>query len=264
MTVVIALLLALLPSPQAPAPARITYNQIKELFDQIDNQRDRFEDQLDSSVKRAVLRGPSGEVDVERFLDDLQENLDKLKGRYNPTYNAGNEVTTVLRQGTAVQKYMATKAPNLKGASEWNALAGSLGQLAAAYGTSFPLPEDAQLQRVGDVQVTTAASQTAGAADQFRKQLDQALKQDKSIAPDARKAALAEVEGLKKDAEVLANRVKDNKPASGEAAQLIERAHKIAASAESLPLSPNAKSALQSVLRPLNTIAQGFNIPLPK
>ena len=81
MTFVIALLLALLPLPQAAAPARISDNEIKELIDRIDSERDRFEDQLDGSVKRAVLRGPQGEVDVERFLDDLQENLDKLKGR---------------------------------------------------------------------------------------------------------------------------------------------------------------------------------------
>lgn len=261
MTFVIALLLALLPLPQAAAPARISDNEIKELIDRIDNERDRFEDQLDGSVKRAVLRGPQGEVDVERFLDDLQENLDKLKGRYTPTYNAGSEIRTVLRQGSSVQRYMATQAPNLKGASEWNRLAGSLGQLAAAYGSTFPTPDDAPLTRIGDQQVVAAASQTASAAGQFRKQLDAALKQDKTFSLANRQAAVAEAEALKKDADVLADRLKDNKPASGEATQLLERAQKIQAAAASLPLTPNAKAAWASVVRPLTTIAQGFNIP---
>jgi len=260
MTFVIALLLALLPLPQPAAPARINDKEVKDLFDRIDNDRDRFEDQLDSSVKHAVLRGPAGEVDVEKFLDDLQENVDKLKGRFSDSYNAGSEVATVLRQGTAVQRYMATQPPALKGMSEWNKLAVSLGMLAGAYGTTFPTPDDAAPRRLGDGQVADAAVQTANAADQFKKQLDAALKMDKTFSLANRKAAVAEAEGLKKDADELADRVKDNKPASAEATQLFARAQRIQTAAASMPLTPDAKAAWESVVRPLSTVAEGFNV----
>jgi hypothetical protein len=259
MTFAIALLLATLP--QAAAPVRVTDNQIKELIDQVDNDRDQFEDKLDGEVKRAVLRGPAGEVDVSRFLDDLQENIDKLKGRLTDEYSAGSEVATVLRQGSAIQRYMATQAPNMKGASEWNKLAGSLGQLAAAYGTTFPTSEGAAIRRIGDHEVATAASQTADAADRFRKQLDDALKMDKTFALANREAAVAEADGLKKDADELAERVRENKPASGEATQLLQRAQRIQAAGASLPLTPAAKEAWAGVVGPLATVANGFNMP---
>src|SRR3954469_15783786 len=107
MTYLIALLIA--PCPQAalaPPTARMTDQQVKKLIEQVDNDRDRFEDQLDGNLKRKVLRGPGGEVDVERFLDDLQQNIDKLESRFTDSYSAGSEVGTVLKQGSSIQRYM--------------------------------------------------------------------------------------------------------------------------------------------------------------
>jgi hypothetical protein len=267
MTFVIPLLLSLLPAPQAPqAPpaARLTDQQVKELLTRIDDERDRFEDKLDGNVKHTVLRGPAGEVDVERFLDDLQENVDKLKGRFEDDYSAGSEVATVLRQGSAVQRHMSTQPPNMKGASEWNRLASSLNELAAVYGTTFPLTEGAAVRRIGDHEIAAAASKTADAADHFRKQLDAAMKQDTTFSLAAREAAVAEAKGLKEDAEELAERLRDNKPASGEATALLQRAQRIQASGASRPLPDSAKAAWSDVVGPLSTIAQGFNMPPPR
>jgi hypothetical protein len=78
---------------------RLNDKAVKELIDRIDDERDRFEDQLDGELKRSIIRGPRGEVNVERYLDDLQENVDKLKERFKSDYAGSAEVTTVLRQG---------------------------------------------------------------------------------------------------------------------------------------------------------------------
>ena len=55
---------------------------------------------------------------VERYFDDLQDNVDKLKGRFTSDYAASAEVTTILRQGSDIQRYMSTLPPNYDGASE--------------------------------------------------------------------------------------------------------------------------------------------------
>ena len=259
-TIAVAVLLSLLTSPQAPPAPRLTDSQVKDLLTRVDDDRDRFEDQLDGKMKHSVLRGPNGEVDVEKFLDDLQENVDKMKGRFENDYSAGSEVATVLRQGSAVQRFMAGQAPNMKGASEWNRLAGSLGELAIAYGTTFPTPDDAAVRRIGDHEIADAASTMADAADQFRKRLDDALKLETHIPQASREAAVAEANGLKKDADALADRLKDHKPASGEAAALLQRAARIEKTAATLSLPSSAVSAWKAVLPPLSTIAHGFNL----
>ena len=49
---------------------------------------------------------------MERYLDDLQENVDDLKDRFKPEYAASAEVTTILRQGSDIQRFMGAQKPN--------------------------------------------------------------------------------------------------------------------------------------------------------
>ena len=53
-----------------------------------------------------------------------------MKERFKPEYAASAEVTTVLRQASDIQRFMATQPPNFDGASEWNRLNASLNELA--------------------------------------------------------------------------------------------------------------------------------------
>src|SRR4029453_2968724 len=107
-----ALIAALVPAPAA-AGGRPTDKDVKQLLERIDNERDRFEDQLDGKLKNSIIRSAGQEVNVNKYLDDLQENVDKLKGRFTPQYAASAEVTTVLRQGSDIQRFMATQPANL-------------------------------------------------------------------------------------------------------------------------------------------------------
>ena len=120
---------------------RLNDRDVKSLIDRVNDERDRFEDQLDGKLKSSVLRGPCGEVNVSRFLDDLQENVGKLKDRFKPDYAASAEVTTVLRQASDIQRFMAKQPANYDGASEWKRLEASLTELATAYQPSCPFGE---------------------------------------------------------------------------------------------------------------------------
>ena len=63
------------------------------------------------SVKSSTIHGPRGDVNVENLLQDLQDNVHKLKDRFKSGYAGNEEVTTVLRLGNAVQRYMSTQPP---------------------------------------------------------------------------------------------------------------------------------------------------------
>ena len=186
----LAVLVVGLVAPTSAPGERPSDKDVKQLLERVDNERDRFEDQLDGKLKRSILRGPGGEVNVVRYLDDLQENVDKLKDRFTPEYAASAEATTVLRQGADIQRFMATQAPDLDGMSEWNRLAATMGQLAAAYGTTFPIPEGQAARRLNDAEVKKAAAETAKGADRFKKDLESSLKMDTSLDKSTLAAAL--------------------------------------------------------------------------
>ena len=253
-------LASLLFAPVASAE-RLTDKDCKQLLERIDNERDRFEDQLDGTLKRSIIRGPGGEVNVEKYLDDLQENVDKLKDRFTPQYAASAEVTTVLRQASDIQRYMSTLPPDFDGASEWNRLAASLGELAANYGTTLPLPEGQQARRINDGELRKSLDDIAKGADRFKKELDSSLKMDKTIDKTTREAAVKEADVLKEDAKKLASLVGDGRPASGEAKALLQNAAGVRSAMSSRTLSSSAQTAWGSVESGLDKVSQAFGIP---
>ena len=163
-----AVLLGAMPAVLAD---RLSDKDVKALIERIDDERDRFEDQLDGELKRSVLRTPGREVNVERYLDDLQDNIDRLKERFTGDYAAGEEVTTVLRQGSEIQRFMATKAPNLDGASEWNRLAASLQRAGSDLRHDDAASRRAQARRLNDNEVRKAADGIAESADRLKDDL---------------------------------------------------------------------------------------------
>ena len=254
-------LLALGLAAPVVAADRLNDKDVKQLIDRIDNERDRFEDQLDGKLKRSIVRGPRGEVNVETYLDDLQENLDKLKGRFTSDYSGSAEVTTLLRQGSDIQRYMATLPANFDGASEWNRLSSSLTELAAAYGTSFPVVEGELARRMNDKEVEKTASDVAKSADQFKHDLDASLKADQTVSAATREGAVKEADTLKESAEKLASTLDDDKPATGEARTLLQHAAAMKSAAAGRTLSAAAKTSWGEVEDGLAKIAQAFGLP---
>lgn len=251
-----ALLLVAVPVLAAERPSD---KDIKQLLERVHHDRDRFEDQLDGKLKREVLRGPQAEVNVGRFLDDLQENVGQLKDRFSAAYAASAECTTLLQQASHIHRFMAAQPSDFQGASEWNRFAGSLNDLAVAYGTVFPLPEGATARRMNDREVQRAADELADAVEVFKKELDSSLKAGK-VDDRTRRVALDEVDALKNAAGRLASRVGDGQPTSAEVKALVELAGAVERASANRPLSPAAQSVLGSVRGALERVTRGYGL----
>lgn len=137
----------------------------------------------------------------------------------------------------------------------------SLGDLAAAYGTTMPLPEGQSARRMNDRDVRRAADDLARSADRFKKDLDSSLKKDPTVDKTAREAAVREADALKNDAKELASVIDDDRPASGEARALLDRAANIRTASANRVLSPAAQTAWSSVESGLDKVAQAFQMP---
>ena len=252
----VAIIATLLATP-ATAAERPNDRDVQKLLERIDNERDRFEDQLDGTLKRSTIRRANREIDVDQYLHDLQENVDRMKERFKPDYAANEEVNTVLLQGSDIQRFMATQKPDLDGASEWNRLSASLGELAGAYGASFPMIEGQLARRMNDREVKKAAEDVAASADRFKTE----LKNDKTLDEATRDAAVKQADDLKKNAEKLASTIDDGRPASGEAQGLIQRASDLRGSSAGRTLAPAAQTAWNNVETALNTVGHAFALP---
>jgi hypothetical protein len=239
---------------------RLNDEEVKGLIERIDKERDRFEDQLDAEVKRSTIRNADRELNVERYLDELEENVDRVKDGFSSSYSASAEVTTLLRQGSDIHRAMAARPPAFDGASEWARLSASLSELAVAYGTVFPLAPDQQARRMNDREVRTVADEVVKNADSYRKELDASLKTNTTIDKATYEAAVKEAQALHDDAKSLASAVDDRRPATGEARSLLDRTAALKTASASRSLSPAAQTAWTSVESGVSTLAQAFGM----
>jgi hypothetical protein len=155
-----------------PAAERWPDKDVKRLIDQVDEARDRFENNLDDTLKRSTVSGPSGELNVTNLLHDYQDNAKKLKERFKDDYPATVEAATVLKQAADIERFMQGTSGVTKGRKEWDAEAASLKHLAEVYGTTFPLPAGATLRRTNDKETSAAAEAISESADRFKDDVD--------------------------------------------------------------------------------------------
>jgi hypothetical protein len=239
------------------AADRLTDRDVKALVARIEQDRDRFDDALDDRLKRGIVRGPGGEVKVSQFLNDFQENIDRLEERLKPAYAASAEVATLLHQGTAIDRYFRQQPARTKGESEWNRLAADLKSLAIAYGADFPIADGASVRRIGDGELAAAVKQIADSAKSLKRSLDSDLKKDASVPKPAREEIVGEADLLAKEAKALGSRVKDGKPSSAEADRVMERAAKLRMFIDSHKV-PSSSSAWAAITSQLQTVAAAY------
>lgn len=239
----------------AQPPVRLSDREVKKLLDQVYDARDKFEGNLDDSVKESTMKTGTTDAKVLAVLQDLQDNASKLRDRFTPDYAAGAEAETLLKQASMINAAME-RANITKGRSQWDQLVASLKSLAAVYGTSFPLPDGAGVRRINDVETAATAGTVAKAADEIKKQID---KNNELAKPD--KAAGKEAaDALVKAANTLKSKVADGKPATGEFRQVSGLTSKLREflAAHPLPAAAAASSTINSAIAKLQ---QSFMLP---
>jgi hypothetical protein len=147
----------------------------------------------------------------------------------------------------------------MKGTSEWDELAGQFEALAKAYGTRFPIRENAPVRRLGDKEVAEAADLIAHQASPLKN----AMAEDTKHWPEAdRKQAKAmekEAEQLEKDAQIVRERIGGGKPASAEYRSLAERVGRLEFYVTSHSL-PRASSVIETTRAAIGKLNQAFGL----
>jgi len=252
-TLLASALLWAIPARGQTPPERLSDQAVKNLIDQIDEGRDKFEGNLTGSFKGSKVQGLHGETSVEAALQDYQDNTKKLQSRFSADYAAGPEVATVLKQGTAIDRFMKNQPATMKGRPEWDRHAAQLKALAQAYGTTFPLPEGASASRLNDKEPIAMAKAIASAADQFKDDLGKL----KTLPSADRDAAKKDADVVVKQANTVKDRISDGKPATSDVQLLATHATKLQPFVDA---HPEVAASWQTVRGTLGKLQQAFGL----
>ena len=238
--------------------ARLTDNDVKALAKTLGKQHKSFVGALDSKFKRSILRGPGGEIQVEYYLTDLSESIQQLSERFTGSYSASAEATEVLKRADFMNSYVRNN-PSMKGANEWDVFGASLQQLASAYGTSFPLPGDEAIRRIGDKELADAAAAVSKFAKDLPKPIRKETRGMKELS-DTVKMIEAELKSMSTLSKTLGSRIRSGKPATAEARQLMESVHKVEALIATEGMPAGVSEAWATGSRDIRKIAQTFRL----
>jgi len=181
---------------QASAIDRLTDQEMKKLFDTIEEDRSKFEGALDDKQKNTTIKDARGEVNANEFFDDFQDQVQRASDRFESDYSASSEVLSLLQYAVRLQGWTATQPAGFSASKEWGVLATDLRRLAAAYNTAMPNPGQqglgsiAQARRINDAELVTAAANVEKKIDGFRSAYDSALADNTSITSETRQAAI--------------------------------------------------------------------------
>ena len=236
--------------------ARMTDKGVIELGKTIAKQEKAVEKALPSKFKKSILRGPTGELMVKDYLSDLADAIKHLNDRFTGQYSASAEVTEILTRSSVMHDYFQAN-PDVKGVNEWDVYAGSLQQLASAYGEEFPLGEDAAVRRIGDKELADAAKQASAFANSFSKQLGKDTKKIKSL-KDPVKDAQEELKLISKVSKTLESNIKKGKPSTAEAKQIMAAVAEVEDVLELEEMPESVLEAWDDGSRSIDKIEQAF------
>jgi septal ring factor EnvC (AmiA/AmiB activator) len=190
-TVTVAAALCAGLSLPVQAAERLNDKQVKAAVENLRRGFDTWKDALEKrNLDDAVIRNASGTIEVKKFLKDFQQEIDLVKDRLKPEYAANPEMTTVLRRASDVER--RAQQPGQNPITEWKELSAQFAALAAAYGTTFPMPSaDAVAMRWADKEVAERLADIERQCKVVAKEADNALKQAKAPAADRAKAKQA-------------------------------------------------------------------------
>ena len=236
--------------------ARLSDKHVKNLVKTIEKQNKSFQRALDSKFKRSILRGPGGEVQISHYLEDLDDAIEQLAKRFTGSYSASAEATELLKRADFMNSYVRNK-PQMKGANEWDVFGSSLQQLARAYGTKFPLPDDAAIRRIGDGELQDAATAISKFAKDMRKPVRKYAKGTDALKVAA-KSLNDELSSLADQSKTLASRIRSGKPASAEARQMMGAVRRIESLLETEGMPGEIAIAWQEGSKSISKIKQAF------
>ena len=249
--------LALLSGPALAQSARPPDSQVESLIGQMEKSASQFERSLDRDLKKATIRSPNGEMQMESFLEDFNTGIKRLKDRFDKDYSASSELLALMRRATELDTFIRSQPPSLKGRSEWDVYAASLNALASAYGSAFPMQEDNPPRRMNDLEIKQAADSAVKSGSSLKSALSKVYGKDEDA---ARKTAAAEIDAMSKGAKGLKARIDDKKPASGEAAVFTEAVKKLQTTLSAKTLTPEATKALDGINASFRKVQQAFGM----
>jgi hypothetical protein len=117
--------------------SRATDSDVKHLLSRIEAQADGFRKSLDEALDRTAFDDTRAEDEINRYVRDFEQSTDRWESRFDDDNTAVAAATDVLERAKLIDAFMDRHALTPRAQADWDALRGTLDQLAHAYNVAW-------------------------------------------------------------------------------------------------------------------------------
>jgi hypothetical protein len=119
------------------APYRLSDKDVKRLLDRLEKDSDKFRKSVDKTLDKSRLDSTNREDDINRFVKDFEDEIDRLKDRFDDHKTVSADVEVVLRRAVLIDRFMQRHRVSTEMQGDWAAVKADLDELARAYNVSW-------------------------------------------------------------------------------------------------------------------------------
>ncbi|MGH9838834.1 MAG: hypothetical protein ACREEM_08630 [Blastocatellia bacterium] len=195
----------------AQEPSRLPDKKVKPMLSRLSDSVNKYRDSLNNGLKKSSINKGSGEENILQYAEDLKVSANRLKDGYDGNRSVSADVEEVFRRAWPLDKFMRENPVVTNADNEWAAVKQNLEALAQAYNVTWrDLTTDAKPSRMTDAEVASALDRIRFDSENCRKNLEKALKNDRTIDRQTRENILKTMKDFANEANRLKGRVGDD------------------------------------------------------
>jgi len=265
---------------QTGSAARASNRQMQTLLVRIETKIDILKEEAQRFTDRGGINGSTQGQQLGDYLVALEQSTTKLHEAMDARQPLDDEVTDVLNNATAVNRFMTANRVTTSAQSQWLSLKTDLTTLGTYNGVSWnwnrqvrPVPVPIEpgypsavtpAYTVSDAQMQTLLSRIALKTDIYKRQMGAALNQDQRIDVNRdRTVSLSSyISGFENATARLKQRFDARQSVSADASEVLTRATYIDQymSRNTVSSSPQAQAQWRNLRGDLNTLANYYRV----
>jgi hypothetical protein len=116
---------------------RLSDREVERILRNIEQQSERFQSSLDSSLDRSRLNGTQREDDINQFVRDFNDEVKRLHDRFSDHKSVAADVQSVMDRAARIDEFMYRSRPARRAVDEWVRLKANLDELSRAYSVDW-------------------------------------------------------------------------------------------------------------------------------
>lgn len=251
----------LVTTAQAQRQYRITDNQMRQLFQRLENRTDNFRRNLRNALSRANLANTAQENEINSYVTDFGNALNQLRTRFNNRQTTAGETRILLDRAALINNFVVNYRLDGATLQTWRMIQTDLDQLASTHNLRWQWDTTPTTvgYRLTDAQMQQLVRRIENRSDRFRNTLERGLNRS-GLSTSAQDEVRQQVRDFEYSTDQLRESINNRQPSGADAQAVLQRAGYLNTFMQNNRLNANVVNNWNFLRGELDQLANAYGI----